>query len=387
MQSCGGYGGGLAGKGKKVKKSSKHPGSNCVLDRIYCLLSECEGILDVEPDTTSFTPNITTCPSDLPVIPDMCRTPASKGVTSSNQGEALHTVRVHLPPPIFPHSTSNQSEPTLQCTNMFTPLSDLTDDSLGDTIHQSSVTLGETTPPKNIDYQNSSTHQPIKDLTAEVGIMRTMIDGLTALIKQLLYDGPRPPSTSKATLRVDTQPIPNRPMSHWPSNPKWDPPCLRHLHSPSASIPRTQVQSESDATLKNYPAKTPVEYSPLKHPGIRNSSLHQGLAVSKQDRTQFTPLSPLCLPSTQKIYMVNVPKLGGRVGYEGKESLINKAIHWIRHVRGCRSGIRDDIARARRCTSPDRPLDRIELTLKGVELTENLLALEYQTCSPDASLI
>lgn len=47
----------------------------------------------------------------------------------------------------------------------------------------------------------------------------------------------------------------------------------------------------------------------------------------------------------------------------------------------------DDVIRARRLTFPDQPYDCIELILKGADLSEGLLALEYRTCSPDDSQI
>lgn len=87
-----------------------------------------------------------------------------------------------------------------------------------------------------------------------------------------------------------------------------------------------------------------------------------------------------------RIFMVNVPKLGQNK-IESTDSLTNKVIHWIQHVRGCRSVIRDDIEKACRLTSPTNPLDCIELTFQSEELVENLLALEYRTCSPDHSSI
>lgn len=67
--------------------------------------------------------------------------------------------------------------------------------------------------------------------------------------------------------------------------------------------------------------------------------------------------------------------------------MTNKAIHWLRHVRGCRSIIREDILRARRIEGPVNGFDCIELTLKSEELVENLFALEFRTSAPDHSQI
>lgn len=93
------------------------------------------------------------------------------------------------------------------------------------------------------------------------------------------------------------------------------------------------------------------------------------------------------MSNSQKIVMVNVPKLDANKSPESKDSLLNKSIHRIRHVRGCRSVIRVDIVKAHRLVATANPLDSIKHSMARADLAEKLFALEFRTSAPGQSAI
>ncbi|KAJ1096063.1 hypothetical protein NDU88_001209 [Pleurodeles waltl] len=72
------------------------------------------------------------------------------------------------------------------------------------------------------------------------------------------------------------------------------------------------------------------------------------------------------------IYMYNVPSSPIKLR-EDKFSLMNKVLHWLRHVRGCGSIIHADILSAKRLSGPTGDRDTIKLNLTNPHLVTGLL--------------
>ena len=84
--------------------------------------------------------------------------------------------------------------------------------------------------------------------------------------------------------------------------------------------------------------------------------------------------------------MTGIPKLRP-IQREGRDSLINKIIHWIRFKRNCCSLIHSDIVNAKRSHIPGNESDFVHLTLLKQTLVDGLLALEARTLPPESSSI
>ncbi|KAJ1153847.1 hypothetical protein NDU88_006605 [Pleurodeles waltl] len=125
-------------------------------------------------------------------------------------------------------------------------------------------------------------------------------------------------------------------------------------------------------------------YSRYVPPSESNTSLSSNV-LFKWDTTKAFCRNPYLI-NNNYIYMCNVPSLPPNTR-EDKASLVNKVLHWLRHIRACGSVIHDDVLSAERVNGLPGSWDFIKLNLKNPHLVTGLLDMEAPNTNRKSSAI